>query len=190
MTLYAARGCPTTSPHPLPVDPVTLYAARSCQTTYPHPLNPHLSPAAPQNIHIIGISVGAFAADAAVNRLRKYLDQRSPSSSSPPVRLQLTLLDPFTQRGVLGVNWGTRNFGKNADYAQQFLNTDDPVPSTNEPCDSCAVWDVTRTERRKGEEGDVFGHDWPLVHYTKYESNVGMVEEGDRKGRGTVTQVT
>jgi hypothetical protein len=122
-----------------------------------------------------------------VTRLRKYLDQRSPSSSSPPVRLQLTLLDPFTQRGVLGVNWGTRNFGKNADYAQQFLNTDDPVPSTNEPCDNCAVWDVTGPERRKREEGDVFGHDWPLVYYTKYENNVGMVEEGDRKGRGTVT---
>ncbi|GMH64111.1 hypothetical protein TrRE_jg13028 [Triparma retinervis] len=136
-----------------------------------------------RNIHIIGISVGAFAADATISRLRKYIDQHP---NAPKINLQLTLLDPFTQRGIFGVNWGIKNFGRNADYAQQYLNTDDPVPSTNEPCDNCAVFDVTNTSKRKKVDGEIFGHDWPLVHYTKYAKHVAMVDDSDKIARGTV----
>lgn len=142
-------------------------------------------------------SVGAFAADAACSEYRALWSSTSTSSTSsestgyPRPTLQLTLLDPFTQRGVLGPGYGSRNFGKSADYAQQFMNTDDPVPSTNEPCGGCAVWDVTGArERGEGGNGDIFGHDWPLVYFSRYwKGGVGMVPEGERKGKGAVTKL-
>lgn len=67
-----------------------------------------------ETVHIIGISVGAFAADAAVVELKKQ---------NRNLFVQETLLDPFCLRGVVDGGYGTRNYGKAADYAQQFLNT-------------------------------------------------------------------
>ena len=76
-----------------------------------------------REVHVIGISVGAFAADMAAKELRALLRRNNVDD----VTIQLTLLDPFTQRGVFGVGWGLKNFGKDGpDYAQQFMNTDDP----------------------------------------------------------------
>jgi len=114
-----------------------------------------------QTIHVIGISVGAFPANSFLQTLNEGLQNRNKAY------LQLTLLDPFQQKAVLGVGYGNQNFGKGADYAQQFLNTDDPVPSTNEPLQYCSTVDVTSLR-----PGDVFGHDWPLVYYAK------MLKEG------------
>ena len=137
-------------------------------------------------------SVGAFAADAACSEYKTlWSSSSSASSTSPRPTLQLTLLDPFTQLGVLGPGYGARNFGASADYAQQFMNTDDPVPSTNEPCEGCRVWDVTEArERGDGSNRDIFGHDWPLVYFSRYwKGGVGMVQEGERGGKGKVTKV-
>jgi hypothetical protein len=82
-----------------------------------------------KTIHLIGISVGSFAANAAAVECKA-----SPKDKRPFI--QLTLLDPFTQRGIFDFGYGNRVFGKSADYAQQYLNTDDPVPSTNAPLDN------------------------------------------------------
>ena len=80
-----------------------------------------------KRVHLIGISVGAFAADEACAAIKSQLGDN--------VLCQLTLLDSFQQRGVVGTGYGNGNFGKTADYATHYLNTDDPVPSTNEPLD-------------------------------------------------------
>lgn len=77
-----------------------------------------------KTIHLIGISVGSFAADAAAGKLKAATTEQQPY-------LQMTFLDPFTQKGILGLEYGNREFGSHADFAQQYLNTDDPVPSTN-----------------------------------------------------------
>jgi len=110
-----------------------------------------------RNVHIIGISVGAFSA----NEIVQTLDSNLHPSLRKKICLQLTLLDPFQQKAVLGVKYGKNNFGKGADYAQQFLNTDDPVPSTNDSLPYCATTDVTSLR-----PSEVFGHDWPLIYYT------------------------
>lgn len=140
-----------------------------------------------REVHVIGISVGAFAADMAAKELRALLRRNNVDD----VTIQLTLLDPFTQRGVFGVGWGLKNFGKDGpDYAQQFMNTDDPVPSTNDPCPNCCVYDVTSySERSSAANKDIPGHDWPLVYFGKYAANVGIVGEGERGKRGEVVQV-
>ena len=46
-----------------------------------------------RNLHVVGVSVGAFAADECVTKV----------AASSDARIRLTLLDPFTARGVLGL---------------------------------------------------------------------------------------
>jgi hypothetical protein len=122
-----------------------------------------------RNIHVIGISVGAFPASAMVQELHKTL--------KPSIRrnicIQLTLLDPFQQKAVLGVNFGRFNFGKGADYAQQYLNTDDPVPSTNDPLPNCVSIDITSLR-----PNNILGHDWPLIYYTHELNNIDSNRDG------------
>ncbi len=120
-----------------------------------------------KSVHCIGVSVGAFAANACateINRLR----QGRASSSTPYLRL--TLLDPFTSRGLFGSGYGDLNFGKSVDYAEQYLNTDDPVPTTNKPLPLCACIDVTAAKERnsfKLPENETM-HCWPLVYFTRF----------------------
>ncbi len=129
-----------------------------------------------RNIHVVGISVGAFAADALV----QTLDSELEPSARKSIYLQLTLLDPFQQKAVLGLNFGKNNFGKGADYAQQYLNTDDPVPSTSEPLQHCSTIDVTSLRPI-----EVFGHDWPLVYYTQQlkDGNEDAIVPPERRGK-------
>jgi len=113
-----------------------------------------------KRIHVVGISVGAFAANSFARTI-KLKDGEGAENY-----VQLTLLDPFTQKAILGIGYGARNFGKDVDYAQQYMNTDDPVPSTNSPLPHCATTDVTSLR-----PPEIFGHDWPLVHYTQLLSS-------------------
>ena len=80
---------------------------------------------------------------------------------------RLTLLDPFTSRGVLEPAYGKNNFGKTADYCELYLNSDDPVPSTNEPLPFSHTFDVTKSSQRSKFiplEGDSM-HSWPCAFY-------------------------
>ena len=145
-------------------------------------------------IHFIGISVGAFAADAAVKEVKKNFEisgsskgeKNSNNTGSIPPFVQLTLLDPFQQRGIFGVGYGNNEFGKSADYAEQYLNTDDPVPSTNKPLKNTVCYDVTNLRPES-----IFGHDWPLVYYARSD-NCGQLQienreqKNERRKPGTV----
>ena len=111
----------------------------------------------PRNVHIIGISVGAFPSHQVIQEINESLDKVRRNQ----INLQLTLLDPFQQKAVLDIGFGKNNFGKGADYAQQILNTDDPVPFTSELLYHCCTTDVTSLR-----PNEIFGHDWPLIYYT------------------------
>lgn len=143
------------------------------------------------NIHAIGISVGAFAADSFLDALSKENKSTAKKKNTPVKNFhcQLTLLDPFQQKAVLGVGYGNKYFGiadRGVDYAQQYLNTDDPVPSTNAPLQHCATIDVTALR-----PPEIFGHDWPLVYYTeelKRNANAGngIVPADKQSSRGSL----
>mmetsp|Transcript_30154 Transcript_30154/g.64646 ORF Transcript_30154/g.64646 Transcript_30154/m.64646 type:complete len:171 (-) Transcript_30154:1134-1646(-) len=144
-------------------------------------------------IHIIGISVGAFSADATVNELKKNFQVtsnqdigRNTGSNVPFV--QLTLLDPFQQRGVFGVGHGKSKFGVSADFTEQYLNTDDPVPSTGEPIKNAVCYDVTNLR-----PDNIFGHDWPLVYYARSDQCGELATENsirqNKNTRGTVIKL-
>ena len=129
-----------------------------------------------KSVHLIGVSVGSFAADVASVEFNSSKEKNRPY-------VQLTLLDPFTQRGIFGLGYGNRLFGKSADYAQQYLNTDDPVPSTNAPLNNLVCYDITGIR-----PDEIFGHDWPICYYAR-KGDVGLVPPERRLERGTVIKV-
>jgi hypothetical protein len=129
-----------------------------------------------KSVHLIGISVGAFAADSASIEVKSLLKESA--------FVQLTLLDPFTQRGIFDFGYGAREYGKGADYFQQYLNTDDPVPSTNSPLANSVCFDITSIR----PEEISFGHDWPVAYYGRQEK-IGIVPPSQRLERGTLIKV-
>ena len=130
-----------------------------------------------RSIHCIGISVGAFGGNACARtlcRTRSGSSRTGGGDTGPHVRL--TLLDPFTSRGVWGTTYGQDNFGLDADFAEQYLNTDDPVPTTNDPLRLCSCVDVTGATERESfilPDGETM-HCWPLVYFARY----GYKKEG------------
>lgn len=133
-------------------------------------------------IQVIGISVGAFAANACASLLCR---KRSIDSLDKPY-IRLTLLDPFTGRGVAGNGYGDKNFGTKVDYSEQYMNTDDPVPTTNEPLSNCATFDVTSAVERDDfvlPENETM-HCWPLVYYARYayKDNAGRIVNHGENG--------
>jgi hypothetical protein len=131
-----------------------------------------------EKVHVIGISVGASAADACVTQLKK---DRST------VYVQETLLDPVCARGLFDVDYGVREFGRSADYAQQYLNNDDSVTFSNQPTRRCAVIDVTPCRPRQPFQ--VPGHDWPLIYYFRDARRTGFVPDSRKLGRGVVVKI-
>ena len=130
-----------------------------------------------RSIHIIGVSVGAFCA----NQMATSLFQ---TSIRPQIRL--TLLDPFCSRGIFGVGYGDTHFGACSDYAEQYLNTDDPVPTTNSALSNCYCIDVTRASERDDfvlPEGESM-HCWPLAYFSRHGYHCDL----DTNGHVTIPQ--
>lgn len=130
-------------------------------------------------IHFIGISVGAFCANAAATVAFQQMHDT-------PTNVRLTLLDPFCGRGVFGSSYGRENFGKYATVAIQILNSDDPVPTTNDPLPNCYCLDVTNAPERDSFiplPGDSM-HSWPLAYLARhFQEPLGPMP------RGTVMKV-
>lgn len=116
-----------------------------------------------RSLHVVGISVGAFAADALTEAYR---------GAGGSAHLRLSLLDPFTAFSVPGlalpsISHGVRRFGASADYAEAFVNTDDPVPATNTYLQLAANYDVTAAAERGSFvplPGDSL-HSWPAAWF-------------------------
>jgi hypothetical protein len=118
-----------------------------------------------KSLHVIGVSVGAFAADNCAYTLHKQMKKSKTDSKSSPY-IRLTLLDPFTQRGLFDGQYGLKLFGKSANYCEHILNSDDPVPSTNTPITQGYVYDITNAEVRNNFtpfKGDNM-HSWPVAY--------------------------
>jgi hypothetical protein len=164
------------------------------------PLPPSLS-----SIRFIGISVGAFAANAAATLVHRQLKGKNNSQSNKDgnddccdsLDVHLVLLDPFCGRGAFGPNYGRDNFGKHATTALQILNTDDPVPSTNDSLPLCYCIDVTDAPQKQDFvllPGDSM-HSWPLAYYIRHysDNNDDMDHPNSESSilpRGKVTKIS
>jgi len=136
-------------------------------------------------LHFIGISVGAFAANAAATVMYQQQQQQGGPSAT---QVKLTLLDPFCGRGIFGSSYGKNHFGKYATQSIQILNTDDPVPTTNDPLPYCYCLDVTRAPERRTFTplpGDTM-HSWPLAYMARHYQE----PNSDSVIPGTVVTIT
>ena len=93
-------------------------------------------PDQPHSVHLVGVSVGAFVADAIA---KSY----AAATGAGRAHVHLTLCDAFTARGLAGLArpttaYGVARFGSSADYCESILNTDDPVLSPVENTPSVA----------------------------------------------------
>ena len=97
-----------------------------------------------QTLHVVGTSAGAWPANEVCTA---YVAVAAAVARASVV---LSLTDPFTARSdrPFADPWGMRNFGKDADFAEQYLNSDDIAPSTNEPIPLCYCLDVTGAAER------------------------------------------
>lgn len=123
------------------------------------------------SLHVIGISVGAFAADSCTKTFTKTLKETNPippHTHTSATRVSLTLLDPFTSKGIFGYAWGEKYFGTSADSMVTYLNTDDPVPSTSNPLSQGITVDITHSKQRQDyHPPDSNMHSWPVAYLAK-----------------------
>ena len=116
-----------------------------------------------KNLQVVGVSVGAFAADSCV---KTFNAKHQGIEKNLQANIRLTLLDPFTSKGIFGYAWGANNFGKGVDVVECYLNRDDPVPTTNDPLPAAYTIDVTNSKLREAyklTEGESM-HSWPVAY--------------------------
>ncbi|TVQ19023.1 MAG: hypothetical protein EA382_17025, partial [Spirochaetaceae bacterium] len=65
-----------------------------------------------RTIHLVGHSLGAFVMQGVVDAYR---------GAGGTATIQMTFLDPFLLRGWFGIGWGVRNFGRGADFAENYV---------------------------------------------------------------------
>lgn len=109
-------------------------------------------------LHLIAHSAGAYLLDPLCERLRRSL-------GNSPVRLsiRMTFLDPIGLHGLLQRGWGAEHFGRCADEADAWINTDDPAPATDRWLRHAWNIDVTQAAGHEGFAGG--GHRWPVHYY-------------------------
>lgn len=136
-----------------------------------------------RTVHVVGTSAGSFAADACCSA---YIAARVAGGGGDNQRaaVRLTLADPFAAREGTSFSSGrgAQLFGRDADFAEHYLNTDDIVPNTEVPLPLCACYDVTGCAERKAfpppeRTGDfVYDlilkslgyHSWPMGYVARH----------------------
>lgn len=159
-----------------------------------------------RSLHIVGTSAGSFAANACCS---SYVEAAG-GANAKRARVRLTLADPFAARDGASFKQGrgSQFFGKDADFAEHILNTDDPVPNTDVPLPLCYCYDVTGSAERKtfpppDKTGDIVYdfilsslgyHSWPMGYLARHYET--QLEKGqlawpshESKPRGSVEKV-
>jgi alpha-beta hydrolase superfamily lysophospholipase len=123
-------------------------------------------------VHLVGQSLGAHVAHGFIDT---YQDHGGGAY------LHATFLEPFLIRGLLGFGWGVRNFGRGADFAENYVVTDDPALGTNRYLRHAHNFDVSAQVPARMREEFVGPHWWVVRYYRD------TVEEGD-SARGSMPQ--
>ena len=133
-------------------------------------------------IHLIGHSVGSFLIDELCRSYKAH--------ASNPAHVHMTFLDPFCMQGTIHWKYGMVHFGEKGDFTEAFINTDDPVPTTNAPLHHAYNYDVTQTAGRESFEGEL--HWWPVEYYIGHLDSDHLIGNGlthAKLPRGEVTSV-
>ena len=134
-----------------------------------------------EKIHLFASSAGSYLIEPFCNAIR--------SNRNDNIQIFMTFLDPIGIMGSWDYSYGYRNYGRCADYAEVYLNTDDPVPGTNAPAEFAYNIDVTEASGQTGFEAG--GHVWPVQYYINLvQKNNGIPQTGSHeiKQRGNVVK--
>ncbi len=133
---------------------------------------PRLVGAGFTHVHLLAHSVGGMVVDGLLGALPAERD----------FTVHATFLDPFCFLDLGQADYGNRHFGEGADFAESYLNTDDPAPSTSEPLDHAHTFDVTGVRPDSVDAAD--GHRWPITWYqsTWTDGELGAALSAERTG--------
>jgi hypothetical protein len=129
-------------------------------------------------VHLVGHSAGAYPVQAFCEGYRAAGGGRG--------RILSTFLDPIGFNGALNSGWGAQELGSCADYAEAYINTDDPVPATNAPLEQ--AWNVDVTALRPATAD---GHRWPVEYYLgrlSYTDVEGVPYQHAGRARGRIVR--
>jgi hypothetical protein len=110
------------------------------------------------SVHLVGHSAGAYVLDPLCEGWRA-----ARGADAARIRVAITFLDPIGFRDIWDKGWGSRNFGRCADFAEAYINTDDPAPATDRPLSQAWNVDVTAAGHAAVFAGG--GHRWPVQYY-------------------------
>lgn len=135
-----------------------------------------------RSLHVTGTSAGGFAANECISAYVAAAGERRATT-------RLSLFDPFCARAdEVAPPWdnglrtsGALLFGRDADFAEHYLNRDDIVPSTNFPLPLCHCYDVTGAAERASFPPPNTGnflkdigvrllgyHNWPIGYFARH----------------------
>lgn len=113
-------------------------------------------------LHLIGQSLGAYVIQGFADEYRRLHGR---------AYIQMTFLDPFLIRGVFGFGYGVRQFGKGADFAENFLVRDEPVFGTNRYLRHAHNTDITALVSDDIKDVFVGPHWWVVEYYRQSVDN-------------------
>jgi hypothetical protein len=111
-------------------------------------------------LHLVAHSAGAYMLDPLCEAWRGA----RAAAGGGPVTVRMTFLDPIGLRGLFERGWGAREFGRCADAAEAYINTDDSAPATDRALRHARTVDVTHAP---GRERAADGHRWPIEYYLR-----------------------
>lgn len=107
-----------------------------------------------EHLHLIGHSCGSFV----IYGICKSLKQEKSSIS-----IQTTYLDPVSNFGGFFTHYGVDYFGRCGDFSENYFDSGDKVPGSNEPLPEPANFDVTSARLNAEYLGNP--HVWPVEYY-------------------------
>ena len=113
--------------------------------------------------HLVGHSAGAHVVHGIADALAE-----TPGRADRVIHA--TFLDPFVGRSLVQLFWGTRKFGSNADFAENYVTREDRVPFTNSLLDAAHNFDLTSILPPNPEGPENFAHMYPITFYRRSDA--------------------
>lgn len=119
-------------------------------------------------IHLIASSMGAYVIHGLAAAYRA-----SFAGEREPALVHMTFIEPFLLRGLLRPHYGAREFGANADFAENYFTPDDPVLFSNTPLRHAVNFDLTAIIPPRADPYFTYYHDHPIYYYRDSVGRIG-----------------
>lgn len=136
-------------------------------------------------IHLIGSSLGAHLIHGIARGYREGLEQRPAQTAGEAVAEQTapapprpavvhsTFLEPFFMRGLFAMRYGRKEFGRYADFAENYFVRREPVLFSNAPLRHAVNFDITDAVPDRGDPSFTYYHDYAFRFYRKSVGRAG-----------------